>query len=211
MVDYGLRDLGYNYVILDDCWSNGRTSNGTLQPNTTMFPNGMAHVADEIHALGMKFGMYSSAGIYTCAHYVASLGHETTDAQTFADWGIDYLKYDNCYNAGQAGTSLVTYNRYNAMSQALNKTGRPMLYSMCNWGEDKPWDWAQTIANSFRMSGDVYDSFDRPDERCPCSGDEGYQCALPGFHCSAMNIINKMAAIQSKSQNGMFHRILMLS
>ena len=202
MVDYGLRDLGYNYVILDDCWSAGRTANGTLQPNMTRFPNGMGYVADKLHGMGLMFGMYSSAGLYTCAKYTASLGREVQDANTFASWGVDYLKYDNCYNEGQSGTSLITYNRYNAMSKALNQTGRPILYSLCNWGEDKPWNWAQTMSNSWRMSGDIYDSFDRPDARCPCTGDDGYDCQLPGFHCSVMNILNKMAAIQSKSQSG---------
>ncbi|KAL9121057.1 MAG: hypothetical protein Q9187_002385 [Circinaria calcarea] len=92
IVDYGLHDLGYNYVILDDCWSVGRTSNGTLQPNMTRFPNGIGHVANQLHSMGLKFGMYSSAGLYTCARYAASLGKEVQDAQTFADWGVDYLK-----------------------------------------------------------------------------------------------------------------------
>ncbi|MCJ1350814.1 MAG: hypothetical protein MMC33_000795 [Icmadophila ericetorum] len=210
MVDYGLRDLGYQYVILDDCWSAGRSESGTLMANTTKFPNGMAHVAAQLHGMGLKFGMYSDAGMYTCGGYQGSLGRETQDAKTFADWGIDYLKYDNCYNEGQSGTSLITYNRYNAMSKALNATGRPVVYSMCNWGEDKPWNWAQTMANSWRMSGDIYDSFDRPDVRCPCTGDEGYECQLPGFQCSMMNILNKMAAIQSKSQSGAVNDMDML-
>ncbi|KAL8794258.1 MAG: hypothetical protein Q9195_003212 [Heterodermia aff. obscurata] len=85
------------------------------------------------------------------------------------------------------------------MSQALKETGRPILYSLCNWGEDYPWNWASTIANSWRMSGDIYDSFDRPDARCPCTS---YDCALPGFHCSMMNILNKDAHIVSKAQPG---------
>ena len=92
MVDYGLRDLGYHYVILDDCWSEGRAADGTLQPNMTKFPSGMKGVADQIHDLGLGFGMYSSAGLLTCAQYPGSLGHEMIDAQTFADWGVDYLK-----------------------------------------------------------------------------------------------------------------------
>ena len=115
------------------------------------------------------------------------------------------------YNGGQAGTAMLTYNRYNAMSEALNKTGRPILYSLCNWGEDGPWNWAQTMSNSWRMSGDVYDFFSRPDVRCPCTGDEeGYLCALPGFHCSILNIMNKMARIVSKSQSGAFNDMDML-
>ncbi|KAK3178491.1 hypothetical protein OEA41_000627 [Lepraria neglecta] len=207
MVDFGLRDLGYYYVILDDCWSDGRTSNGTLQANATKFPHGIPYVADQLHSIGLGFGMYSSAGKYTCAQYAASLGMEKQDAQTFADWGVDYLKYDNCYNEGQEGTALITYTRYKAMSDALNATGRPILYSMCNWGQDNPWNWAQTIANSWRMSGDVYDSFDRPDARCPCTT---YECTLPGFHCSVMNILNKAAPVLNKAQPGAWNDLDML-
>ncbi|KAI4190362.1 MAG: hypothetical protein LQ348_003670 [Seirophora lacunosa] len=200
MVDFGLRDLGYNYVILDDCWSNmQRSDDGSLVANATKFPDGIKAVADEIHSMGLLFGMYSSAGMYTCAQYLGSLGHEEQDAQTFADWGVDYLKYDNCYNQGQEGNSLITFDRYNTMSKALNKTGRPIFYSMCNWGRDYPWNWAQTMANSWRISGDVYDSFDRPDDRCPCTT---YDCPLPGFHCSIMNIIGKVAPIVDKGQPG---------
>lgn len=92
IVDYGLKDLGFQYVILDDCWSNGRDDNGTLVPDYTKFPNGMAAVADDIHDLGLKFGMYSSAGVYTCGQYAGSLGYEEIDAQTWASWGVDYLK-----------------------------------------------------------------------------------------------------------------------
>lgn len=94
IVDLGLRDVGYQYVILDDCWSVGRNSsgNGSIIVDTTKFPNGMAAVAEDIHSLGLKFGMYSDAGRYTCGQYEGSLGHETVDAQTFANWGVDYLK-----------------------------------------------------------------------------------------------------------------------
>lgn len=93
MVELGMRDVGYYYVVLDDCWSSGRTANGTLQADTTKFPNGMKHVADQVHALGLGFGMYSSAGTYTCGQYAGSLGYENIDADTFAGWGVDYLKY----------------------------------------------------------------------------------------------------------------------
>jgi alpha-galactosidase len=147
-------------------------------PNMTRFPQGMAAVAEQLHGMGLKYGMYSSAGEvslhnegsgsglvgttadtlqFTCAGYPGSLGHEKIDAQTFANWGVDYLKYDNCYNQGQSGTPQISYNRYKAMSDALNATGRPILYSMCNWGDDKPWEWGSSIANSWRMSGDIYD------------------------------------------------------
>ena len=228
MVDYGFRDLGYKYVILDDCWQNmQRSPNGSLVANSTKFPDGIKAVSDRIHDMGLMFGMYSSAGMYTCAQYPASLGYETIDAQTFADWGVDYLKYDNCYNQGQEGTSKLSFDRYNAMSQALNKTGmslalfamvphycidltlagRSIHYGMCNWGKDYPWNWAQTMANSWRMSGDVYDSFDRPDDRCPCTM---YDCELPGFHCSVMNIIGKVAPIVDKGQPGAWNDLDML-
>lgn len=95
----------------------------------------MADVADKIHALGMYFGMYSSAGIFTCGKYPGSLGFEQQDADTFAGWGVDYLKYDNCFNQGQSGTPKISFDRYDAMSKALNNTGRPIFYSMCNWGQ----------------------------------------------------------------------------
>jgi alpha-galactosidase len=113
IVDYGLKDLGYHYVILDDCWSVGRNAsdNNALIPDPQKFPNGIKAVADSIHALGLGFGMYSSAGKYTCGGYAGSQGFETVDANTWASWGVDYLKYDNCYNQGQAGNQLISYTR----------------------------------------------------------------------------------------------------
>ena len=120
------------------------------------------------------------------------------------------MKYDNCYNEGQSGTPLITYNRYKVMSTALNATGRQILYSMCNWGKDYPWKWAQTVANSWRISGDIFDTFDKPDARCPCSGDEGIDCALPGWHCSMMNIINKVASFADKAIPGAWNDLDLL-
>lgn len=112
IVQYGLKDLGYHYVILDDCWSVGRDpTNSSLLANTVKFPRGMKAVADDLHALDLGFGMYSSAGTYTCGGYAGSLGYETIDAETWASWGVDYLKYDNCYNEGQAGTQLLSRDR----------------------------------------------------------------------------------------------------
>lgn len=146
IVDFGLRDIGYEYVIQDDCWSAGRNTsgNGSIIVDTTKFPNGMAAIADDVHSLGLKFGMYSDAGRWTCGQYEGSLGHETVDANTWALWQIDYVKYDNCYNAGNAGTQYLSRNRYDTMSQALNASGRSILYSLCNWGEDYPWNWYTT-------------------------------------------------------------------
>lgn len=212
IVDYGLKDLGYEYVILDDCWSAGRnaSANNSLIADPEKFPSGMAAVADAMHDLGLKYGMYSSAGEYTCGGYAGSLGYETIDAQTWADWGVDYLKYDNCYNRGQAGTQLISYTRYETMGKALNATGRPILYSLCNWGEDYPWNWGYTIANSWRITGDVFDAFDKHDIRCPCDGDTAYDCALPGFHCSYMNIANKASFVASKCKSGGWNDLDML-
>ncbi|KAG9247093.1 glycoside hydrolase family 27 protein [Calycina marina] len=212
IVNYGLRDLGYHYVVLDDCWSVGRnaSNNNSLAADPTKFPAGMKAAADNIHDLGLGFGMYSSAGKYTCGGYAGSLGYEEVDANTWANWGVDYLKYDNCYNEGQAGTQLISYNRYNVMSKALNATGRPILYSLCNWGEDYPFNWAPTIANSWRISGDIFDDWDQADARCPCDGDDAWDCRLPGFHCSVTNIMNKVSFIVSKSQPGAWNDLDML-
>lgn len=209
LVELGFKDVGYNYVVLDDCWSNGRDSNGALIPDAEKFPKGMKDVSDQIHAKGLLFGMYSSAGRWTCAGYEGSLGHEEIDAQSLAEWEVDYFKYDNCFNDGQYGTPLISYNRYQKMSEALLNTGRDIVYSMCNWGEDSPWDWAPTIANSWRISGDMYDSFDRPDEHCPCDGDE-YICKLGGYHCSMNNILNKAAKYASKTRRGAWNDLDML-
>jgi alpha-galactosidase len=96
------------------------------------------------------------------------------------------------------------------MANALNATGRPILYSLCNWGEDYPWNWGSTIANSWRISGDVYDSWDQPDARCPCDGPDAWNCGLPGFHCSVTNIMNKASFIVSKAQPGGWNDLDML-
>ncbi|KAF3161715.1 hypothetical protein TWF788_002406 [Orbilia oligospora] len=203
-----LDEYGYHYVVMDDCWSlHQRNATGYLQYDPVKFPKGIKHLADEIHALGLGFGMYSSAGRYTCGRYPGSLNFEEKDADLFAEWEVDYLKYDNCHNEGQSGTPLISYNRYEVMSRALNKTGRPILYSMCNWGEDSPWDWAPTIANSWRMSGDIVNVFDRYDDRCPC---DDYICRLPGHHCSIMNIINKAAPLGQKAHTGAWNDLDML-
>ncbi|KAF8865734.1 glycoside hydrolase family 27 protein [Acephala macrosclerotiorum] len=212
IVDYGLKDLGYHYVVLDDCWSVGRnaSNNNSLIADSKKFPNGMAAVADRLHELGLGFGMYSDAGKYTCGGYAGSLGYETVDANTFASWGVDYLKYDNCYNMGQAGNQQISEARYATMANALNATGRPILYSLCNWGEDYPWNWGSTIANSWRISGDVYDNWDTYDSRCPCAGADAWNCGLPGFHCSILNIANKASFIVSKAQPGAWNDLDML-
>lgn len=153
-------------MVLDDCWSGGRDENGFQFPDTTRFPNGMKFVSDNIHDLELQFGIYSSAGELTCAQYPGSLDWEQNDAQSFASWGVDYLKYDNCYSLGRYGTPEASFKRFEAMRSALNSTGRPILYSLSSWGEDYVYFWGTSVANSWRVTGDIYDSFSRPDALC---------------------------------------------
>ena len=155
----GMQAAGYNYVNIDDCWlEKQRDANGNLVPDPAKFPNGIKAVADYVHSLGMKLGIYEDAGTATCAGYPGSLGHETQDAQTFASWGVDYLKYDNCNNAGSTTTQQYI-QRYSAMRDALAATGRPIVYSLCEWGVNQPWTWAPKVGNLWRTTGDISDSF----------------------------------------------------
>ncbi|MGD1221809.1 NPCBM/NEW2 domain-containing protein [Streptomyces krungchingensis] len=156
-VDKGLKDAGYQYVNLDDCWAlPGRDANGQLVPDPVRFPGGIKAVADYVHAKGLKLGIYTSAGTKTCnsAGFPGALGHEYSDARQFADWGVDYLKYDNCNNQG-----VNARRRYTTMRDALKATGRPIVYSICEWGENKPWEWAADVGHLWRTTGDISDSW----------------------------------------------------
>ncbi|KAJ7601062.1 alpha-galactosidase [Mycena floridula] len=210
LVDHNLTQFGYEYVIIDDCWHAASRDSATGAPveDPVRFPNGLKHVADQIHSLGLKAGIYSSAGTFTCGGHFGSLGFEQIDAATYASWGMDYLKYDNCYNEGRSGTPSISQERYANMSRALNETGRPILYSMCNWGEDGPWNWATTIANSWRMSGDIMDNYDRFDDRCPCTS--SIDCKLAGFHCAMTRIIDFAAPLGQKAGPGRWNDADML-
>jgi alpha-galactosidase len=210
LLDSGLRDVGYNYVVLDDCWSDGRGSDGYIIVDKHKFPQGMKWVAKQLHNMGFLYGMYSSAGELTCARYEGSLDHEKEDAQSFASWDVDYLKYDNCYHKGRFGYPEVSFNRYNVMWEALNATGRPILYSLCSWGEDYVHTWGMSIANSWRVSGDIYDSFSRPDDLCSCTDATSPHCIAPGSHCSVLSIINKVAPYVDRGQCGGWNDLDML-
>ncbi|MFF3457550.1 NPCBM/NEW2 domain-containing protein [Streptomyces sp. NPDC002730] len=160
-VEKGLKAAGYQYVNLDDCWAlPQRDTNGKLVPDPVRFPNGIKAVADHVHSKGLKFGIYTSAGTKTCniAGFPGGLGHEYSDAQQFADWGVDYLKYDNCNNQG-----LDAKLRYNTMRDALKAasetTGRPIVYSICEWGQNKPWEWATGVGQLWRTTGDISDNW----------------------------------------------------
>lgn len=155
LVSSGLADVGYRYVDIDDCWmTRSRDSAGRLVPDPVKFPHGISGVADHVHARGLKLGIYESAGTSTCAGYPGSLGHEQTDADTFAAWGVDLLKYDNCYDAG-----VPDRQRYETMRDALARTGRSILYSLCNWGEDAVWTWGAQVGNMWRTTGDITASY----------------------------------------------------
>ncbi|KDQ49597.1 glycoside hydrolase family 27 protein [Jaapia argillacea MUCL 33604] len=210
IVAQNLTQYGYEYVIMDDCWQAPARDNATGAPvaDPTKFPNGVKALSDQLHAMGLKFGIYSSAGENTCGGRFGSLGYETIDAQTYASWGADYLKYDNCYNDGRSGYPLISFQRYQNMSLALNATGRPILYSMCQWGEDQPWNWATTIANSWRISGDIMDNFGRYDDRCPCTS--MLDCKLSGYHCAMSRIIDFAAPLGQKAGPGRWNDLDML-
>jgi alpha-galactosidase len=151
----GMQAAGYQYVNIDDCWmTSSRNSAGQLVPDPAKFPDGISGTAAYVHSLGLKLGIYEDAGTSTCAGYPGSLGHETTDANSFASWGVDYLKYDNCNNTGVAAQT-----RYTAMRDALQATGRPILFSLCNWGQESVWTWGAGVGNSWRTTGDISANF----------------------------------------------------
>lgn len=154
-----LKDVGYRYVNVDDCWADATRdpATGRLRHHPVRFPSGMKALADHIHARGLKFGIYSSAGTLTCTGTMpGSLDHEEIDAQTFADWGVNYLKYDNCHHAGRPALE-----RYTKMRDALKKTGRPIVHSICEWGQNKPWEWGKGVGHLWRTTGDIVDTWAR--------------------------------------------------
>lgn len=158
MVELGLVDAGYNYLVIDDCWSKKRRDpeTGKIVPNPEKFPHGMNYVSDYVHDKNMKFGMYSCAGTRTCANYPGSFDHEFLDAETFAEYGADYLKYDFCYKPKDADGPLL----YRKMSMALKASGRDIVLSACNWGEDHVETWVRsTGVDLYRSTGDNYDAF----------------------------------------------------
>ena len=157
MVETGLKDAGYEYVVIDDCWSlKERDENGCLVPDPVKFPNGIKAVADYVHSKGLKFGIYSCAGTHTCANYPGSFEHEFQDAATFAEWGVDFLKYDYCFKPKTVPGEIL----YRRMSMALRNCGREILFSACNWGNDGVHDWIRnTGAQMFRSTGDIQDNW----------------------------------------------------
>jgi alpha-galactosidase len=155
-VDLGLKEAGYEYIVLDDGWmAPERDANGQLVADPEKFPGGMKALADYIHARGLKFGLYNCAGDRTCAGYPGSRGHEYEDARLYASWGVDYLKYDWC-NTGQ----LNAREAYITMRDALYAAGRPVVFSICEWGDNQPWEWAAAVGHLWRVTGDITPCWD---------------------------------------------------
>jgi len=155
MVSSGMRDAGYQYIVIDDCWQVDRDAQGNIVADAQHFPSGMKALADYVHAKGLKFGIYSDAGTGTCQNRPGGRGYEFQDARQYAAWGVDYLKYDWCNHSTQDSAA-----SYSIMRDALKKSGRPIVFSLCEWGSTKPWLWAGDIGNLWRSTGDITDKWD---------------------------------------------------
>lgn len=158
MVSSGMRDAGYVYVVIDDCWHGPRDAQGNITADRERFPSGMRALADYVHERGLKFGIYSDAGRTTCGGRPGSQGHEYQDALTYASWGVDYLKYDWCATGTRNAEEA-----YALMADALRASGREIVFSICEWGNNQPWLWAANIGNLWRTTGDIYDHWDGVD------------------------------------------------
>jgi alpha-galactosidase len=150
MVATGLRDAGYRYLNIDDCWHGERDAQGVIHPDPERFPSGIEALADYVHSRGLKLGLYSDAGSQTCGKRPGSLGHEKQDALQYARWGIDYLKHDWCFTEG-----LKAPDAYAKMRDALDAAGRPIVFSICEWGGSEPWSWAGSVGHLWRTTGDI--------------------------------------------------------
>ncbi|HVZ30064.1 MAG TPA: glycoside hydrolase family 27 protein [Asticcacaulis sp.] len=179
MVASGMKDAGYQYVVIDDCWQVSRDADGKIVADPVKFPSGIKALADYVHSRGLKFGIYSDAGVLTCAKRPGGRGHEYQDARTYAEWGVDYLKYDWC-NTGTSDAA----STYTIMAMALRDSGRDIVFSLCEWGLNKPRDWAAPIGHLWRTTGDIKDVWNVTDghghgvlnildEQVPLVGDSG--------------------------------------
>ncbi len=155
MVAKGMANVGYEYIVIDDGWQIDRDENGKIVVNAERFPEGMKYLADYIHSKGLKFGLYTCCGTETCGGLPGSYGYEEIDMQTYADWGVDFIKSDWCNTNG-----LSTRTQYKIMSDAIKTTGRPMILSLCEWGISQPWEWANGIGAMWRTTNDIQDCWD---------------------------------------------------
>jgi alpha-galactosidase len=156
IVSSGMKAAGYQYVNVDDCWQVSRNANGTIVADPKSFPSGMKALADYVHRKGLKFGLYTDAGRLTCQKRPGSFEHEVQDAQTYAAWGVDYVKIDWCHAEG-----LDPEVQYAKFRDALAHSGRPIVFSICNWGVKAPWQWGPRTGNLWRTTGDIDDTYDR--------------------------------------------------
>ena len=154
MVSSGMRDAGYRYIVIDDCWQTSRDAKGTIVADPARFPNGIRSLADYVHGLGLSFGIYTDAGTATCKGRPGTLGHEKQDAKTYAAWGVDYVKEDWCHAEG-----LDPVKQYTKFRDALVHTKRPIVFSICEWGLNRPWEWAPGVGNLWRTTGDIKDTW----------------------------------------------------
>src|SRR3989454_382296 len=154
IVAIGMRDAGYRYVVIDDCWEVSLDAAGALVADSTRFPHGIKTLADYVHAKGLGFGIYTDAGTNTCQRRPGTYGHEDQDARTFAAWGVDYVKEDWCH-----AEHLDAPTQYAKFRDALAKAGRPIVFSICEWGSNQPWEWAPQIGNLWRTTGDIQDKW----------------------------------------------------
>ena len=163
MVKSGMKDAGYQYVVIDDCWQVSRDENGNIFADPQRFPSGIKALADYIHSQGLKFGIYSDAGSKTCAGRPGALGHEYQDARQYAAWGVDYLKFDWCNTTTQDAKAA-----YALMRKALDASGRPIVLSICEWGSHQPWLWGKEVGgNLWRTTGDIQDRWEGKKEWHP--------------------------------------------
>jgi alpha-galactosidase len=193
MVASGMKDAGYEYVNIDDCWHGTRDADGNIRPDPETFPSGMKALADYVHARGLKLGIYSDAGNTTCAGRPGSRGHEYQDALAYARWGIDYVKYDWCDTKGLAPAAA-----YTTMRDAIARAGRPMLFSICEWGDNKPWEWAPELGHSWRTTGDIHPCWN-------CEHSHGSWSSL-----GVLQILDKQAGLRKYAGPGHWNDMDML-
>lgn len=155
MAASGMKDVGYRYIIIDDCWQKSRDADGNIVADPERFPSGIKALVDYVHSKGLKFGLYSDAGSLTCGGRPGSAGHEFQDARQYAKWGVDYLKYDWCYTGTRDAEAA-----YTIMAKALRESGRDIVLSICEWGDNHPERWAQPVGHLWRTTGDIYDAWE---------------------------------------------------
>jgi alpha-galactosidase len=189
MVSSGMKDAGYQYIVIDDCWQKSRDAQGFIQPDPERFPNGIKPVADYVHSKGLKFGIYTDVGTKTCGGKPGSRGHEYQDAISYASWGVDYVKADWCNTVPNQNAEA----SYTTLRDALKQSGRPIVLSLCEWGDNKPWLWGEKAGgNLWRTTGDIRDQWSG-NAKWP-----GGACCSWGF----TEIVDKQEGIEDASGPG---------